>query len=302
MYFEIKQLRHFVSVVETGNITRAAELQHITQPALTRSVRNMEERIGGDLLNRQHHSITPTEAGEVLYQYAKLIIRQAELAISDVKAISKGHKGHVHVGIAALFAPTLAGALASHLAKVFPELQVRLTEGFFEDLVAQLHNGEIDVLLSNFPPGEVPPEVTLKPLFEIRTEFVVSADHPLASVEQPSLAEMHKARWAIVKHPHITNFLNSYFAAESLPPLDVAVETTSLVSLKSLVTTGEYIAMLPHRWIKDELAEGTLTTLRTALVREAGLIVRPDETLRPTVINIIPEVERACVEWAADRQ
>ena len=304
MKFDIKQLRHFVCVVDTGNITRAAELQYITQPALTRSIKKMEERIGARLLVRGPRSISPTEAGRVLYRYAKIIINQAERALLDVTAVSSGEQGHVHIGIAALFAPTLISHLIPHLTAEFPSLHVRITEGFFEELVAGLVEGEIDVLLSNFPPGVVPPDVILKPLFEIRTEFVVGASHPLASREDITAEDLRNAQWAIIKHPHIVDFLDKFFAAESLPPVSVAIEATSLNTLKSLVLLGQYVAMLPRRWIEEELKDGKIKTIRmdgSALVREAGLVLRQAETQRPTVENIIPVIEESCREWQIDR-
>lgn len=304
MKFDLKQLRHFICVVDTGNITRAAELQYITQPALTRSIKKMEERIGAKLLDRTPRSITPTEAGRVLYRYAKIIINQAERALLDVTAVSRGEQGHVHIGIAALFAPTLISHLIPQLSARFPGLHVRITEGFFEDLVAGLVEGEIDVLLSNFPPGVVPPDVVLKPLFEIRTEFVVGASHPLASQKNVTAEDLREAQWAIIKHPHIVDFLDKFFADESLPPVSVAIEATSLNTLKSLVLLGQYVAMLPRRWIEKELESGEIKTIRkdgTALVREAGLILRQTETRRPTVENIIPVIEESCREWQIDR-
>ncbi|WP_446831671.1 LysR family transcriptional regulator [Candidatus Foliamicus sp.] len=304
MKFDLKQLRHFVSVVDTGNITRAAELAYITQPALTRSIKKMEQRMGAILLDRGPRSITPTEAGRVLYRYAKIIINQAERALADVTAVSKGEQGHVHIGIAALFAPTLVSHLIPHLSAKFPGLHTRITEGFFEDLVAGLMEGEIDVLLSNFPPGVVPPDVILKPLFQVRAEFVVGASHPLASSDKVTAEDLRNAQWAIIKHPHIVDFLDKFFAAESLPPISAAVEATSLNTLKSLVLLGQYVAMLPRRWIEKELESGEIRTIRkegTALVREAGLILRQTETQRPTLANIIPVIEESCRQWQIDR-
>ena len=304
MKFDLKQLRHFVSVVDTGNITRAAELAYITQPALTRSIKKMEQRMGAILLDRGPRSITPTDSGRVLYRYAKIIINQAERALADVTAVSKGEQGHVHIGIAALFAPTLVSHLIPHLSAKFPGLHTRITEGFFEDLVAGLMEGEIDVLLSNFPPGVVPPDVILKPLFQVRAEFVVGASHPLASSDKVTAEDLRNAQWAIIKHPHIVDFLDKFFAAESLPPISAAVEATSLNTLKSLVLLGQYVAMLPRRWIEKELESGEIRTIRkegTALVREAGLILRQTETQRPTLANIIPVIEESCRQWQIDR-
>lgn len=300
--FEVKQLRHFVSVIDEGSITKAARTQHISQPALTRSIRNMEERIGGPLLIRNSRSISPTEAGVTLYRYAQLIIRQAELAMRDVRAISHGESGHVHIGVGSLFAPSLIRHLIPDLSAQFPGLHLRITEGFFEDLVTGMTRGDIDIIVANFPPGSVPQHVTLKPLFNVRTEFVAGRAHPLAQRNQVSTEDMRKAEWAIVKHPHIVSFLENFFASAALPPLAVAVETSSLATLKDLVLSGRFVAMLPRLWIEEELTSGEICILRHecgSLVREAGLITRSDNTQRPSIGNVVPLIEESCLSWHA---
>lgn len=302
MNFEIKQLRHFVAVVEVGSITQAAKAQHITQPALTRSIRNMEDRIGGPLLVRNSRSITPTEAGETLYRYAQLIIKQAEFALRDVEAISRGEKGHVNIGIGSMFAPSLIRRIIPDVAEHFPGLHLRITEGFFEDLVAGMVRGDIDVIVSNFPPGSVPADVTLNPLFNVRTEFVAGAAHPLAQQEHVTTNELRQADWAIVKHPHIVSFLEDFFASASLPPLSVAVETSSLATLKDLVLMGRFVAMLPRLWIEEDIASGDICVLKRdggSLVREAGIILRSSETQRPTIAGVVPLIEQSCLAWHA---
>lgn len=302
MNFEVKQLRHFVAVVDEGSITQAAKSQYISQPALTRSIRNMEDRIGGPLLVRNSRSITPTEAGETLYEYAQLIIRQAEFAMRDVKAVTRGEKGHVHIGIGSLFAPSLIRHLTLDLSSQFPGLHMRITEGFFEDLVKGMTDGDIDVIVSNFPPGLVPENVIRKPLFGVRTEFVAGASHPLASLEHVTTDDMRNADWAIVKQPHIVSFLESFFASASLPPLSVAVETSSLATLKDLVLSGRFVGMLPRLWIQEEIASGEICVLRRdggSLVRDAGLITRREDTQRPSIASVIPLIEQSCLTWHA---
>lgn len=300
MNFEIKQMRHFVAVVKTGSITQAAKSQHITQPALTRSIRNMEERIGGPLLFRNSRSMTPTEAGETFYRYAQLIITQAEHAMHDVTAISRGEKGHVHIGIGSMFAPLLIRHIITDVSQHFPGLHLRITEGFFEDLVGGMTRGDIDVIVSNFPPGSVPADVRLKPLFDVHTEFVAGARHPLSQREHVTANDLREADWAIVKHPHIVSFLETFFALASLPPLAVAVETSSLATLKDLVMMGSFVAMLPRLWIKNEIASGEICVLRRdggTLVREAGIIMRDEDTQRPTIAGVVPVIEQSCLDW-----
>ena len=71
---ELRQLRHFVMVVDTGNLSRAAERVAISQPALTRSIKNLEESLGVELLERKPRGVVPTEAGVTLYHHSKMVL------------------------------------------------------------------------------------------------------------------------------------------------------------------------------------------------------------------------------------
>src|SRR5437588_8763220 len=104
---ELRQLRYFVTVAEEGNISRAAQKAFLTQPALSRQIKALEEAIGQRLLDRQAHSIGLTPAGQTLLQEARELLRHAALTIERVRAM--GDRIRLRVG----YAPSLVTDILS---------------------------------------------------------------------------------------------------------------------------------------------------------------------------------------------
>ena len=146
---EIRQLRYFARTFETGNITRAAAALSIVQPALSQQLVRLENELGVKLLVRSSKGIVPTEAGRVLYQYVRAVLRQLEHARSAVqlKAESLPLVGAVNIG----FAPTTASALGYNILKMFrskhPGIVLNIVESFAGDLEKMLLSRKLDLAI-----------------------------------------------------------------------------------------------------------------------------------------------------------
>lgn len=287
-------------VVDTGCLSKASERLHITQPALSRNIKNLEESLNAILLLRVPRGVVPTEAGKELYRYAHLILNEAKRAARDVQAIASGRKGHVHIGIAALFSETMVDQLAAAFAGACPGVRLRVTEGFFEELVADLVHGKVDVIVSNFPPDAFPPDVEFEPLITLRSSFVVGRSHPLAGKLEVTMEDLCASHWAVVRRPHVADFLESFFAARGIPVLTGSIETNSLTALKSLVRSGRYVSLLADAWVGQELRSGEIVALPVAgapILRPAGLIMRGSIEQRPVVVQAIELLRTVCAQW-----
>ena len=303
-HLEIKQLRQFMVVVDVGCVSKASEQLHITQPALTRNIKNLEESLNAILLDRKPRGVEPTEAGQALYRYAHLILNEAKRAARDVQAIASGKKGHVHIGIAALFSNTIIDRLVVALSDSCPGVRVRITEGFFEELVQDLGQGKLDVILANFPPDAVPADVQFEPLLTLRSNFVVGRSHPLACRAQITAAELCAAQWALVRRPHVSEFVDSFFASQGFPALTGSVESNSLTALKSLVLTGRYVSLLAEAWVGAEMRSGdivALPVLGAPVLRQAGLITRGAAEQRPVALRTIELMREVCASWQTEQ-
>lgn len=87
---ELRQLRHFVAVVDSANLSRAAERVAISQPALTRSIKNLEDLLGVELLERQPRGVAPTEAGLALYHHAQIVLNACQRLTREVRELERG--------------------------------------------------------------------------------------------------------------------------------------------------------------------------------------------------------------------
>jgi len=299
---ELRQLRHFVAVVDTGNLSRAAERVSISQPALTRSIKNLEELLGVELLERKPRGVTPTEAGVALYHHATIVLNACQRLSREVREIERGVTGTVRVGIASMFAAHVIDRVAAQLAVDHPRLTMVATEGFFEDLMRGLIDGRFDVLFSNFPQVPVSADLCLEPLLSVSSSVVASNRHPLARRRDLQRRDLVDQRWVIADLPHAHDSFEKYFAIDGLPAPGDVYRTNSLNLMIALVASGRFLSTLPEHLLAREFAAGTMRRLSLAggpIERKAGLIYRASRHPRPAVDHFIEEVHRACAALAS---
>ena len=143
---ELRQLRYFVAVAEAGNISRAAKRIFLTQPALSRQIKALEDEMGQRLLDRQAHSIQITPAGQVLVREARELLEHAEQVLERVRAAGRGLC--LRVG----YAPSLAAGMLSvaieNFTQTHPNAHVELHDLSTGEMLAGLEGGKLDVVLS----------------------------------------------------------------------------------------------------------------------------------------------------------
>lgn len=300
---ELKQLRHFVAVVESGTLSGASHVLHITQPALTRSIKNLEAQLNAQLLERRSRGVVPTDAGDRLFHQAKMILNEAARTASDVAATARGERGKLSVGVAAMFAGDTMSAVLGKLADTVPGLRVDVREGFFEDLIANLKTSKVEALISNFPPGISDENLIFEPLIKVHSSFVVNAEHPLAGQSQVSMEDLQAHDLAMVRQDHVSSLVADLFAAERLTLKEPAIASNSLALLRSLVLSRGYATLLPEHYLSADLEAGRLVKLAlpgTPFVRTSGLILRGLESQRPAVQHFIDAARSAFESWPED--
>src|SRR5438094_900080 len=135
---ELRQLRYFLAVAEEGNISRAAQKIFMTQPALSRQIRALEDEIGQCLLERQAHSIRLTPAGEALLRETRELLQHADQVLDRVRAA--GRKVRLRVGYAPTFANGLLSAAVEQFAQKHPNAHVELFDLSTKEMLAGLEN------------------------------------------------------------------------------------------------------------------------------------------------------------------
>lgn len=273
-------LRHFLAVVERKNITAAAEDLHISQPALTRSIRQLEQTIGADLFERLPTGVALTRQGEVLARRARLMDLEYQHALAEITAMQQGLAGTLRIGAGPVWITSLLPPVVAAFHHQYPRVKVRLTSGVIDTLVPELLSGEIDLFCSTLD-FAAQPELVKEPMVRIRHAVVARGNHPLAGAGVVSAADMSRFPWLVLANDQVgTSRIGSYFVANAVEPPTIAVETTALGIIKILLE-GDFLAHFPERMLVDANRFGLLDIPHegTFWEGEAGITYR--RTNRP---------------------
>ena len=244
---ELRHLRYFVAVAEAENVSRAALKLHVSQPALSRQVRDLEDELGLRLLERGAKSVRLTGAGRVFLQESLAVLQRAEQAVKAARAAAAGKRGELEVG----YAPTLTVRLLPPLLRMYqsamPEVRVKLHDLSTEEMLAGLREGKVNVALTVRPAvgalrGLRFEELTREPL-----RLAVAPMHPLARRRAVSLNDAAREPFIAYSrkdYPDYHELLRTVFARAAGQP-HVAEEHDGVSSLISAVETGNGVALVP---------------------------------------------------------
>jgi DNA-binding transcriptional LysR family regulator len=295
---DIRQLRHFVAIFERGNLSKAAEAIFISQPALTRSLRNLEDELGVELVERNARGVAPTPAGERFYQHAKSILAECTRAQLDATRPEEGGLvGEVAIGIGPLFAAHIIDDAVAAFCAEHPKVTITVIQGYFEELITLLELGQIELAFINIPLLQIPESISVEPLFQVKASVFVSNDHPLSAESPPSAEALSEAKWAVVDKPHSIEVFDSLFLTAGLPAPHIAVRSNSLTLIRSLIIGAGFVGLVPDHLLKHGLAEDRVTRLdvpSTPIVREAGLITRREGFRRPVADQLAETIRQHC--------
>ena len=147
---DMRQIRQFIAVVEHGNVRRAADHINLSQPALTKSIHNLEDELGVQLFTRGPRGVAPTIYGEILLRHARPLRNAGERAVAEIQAVKAGHVGHLRLGVANFSISFLPRVIAQLLATT-PGLSFEIVDGTYEGLTALVREGVLDAVASGFP-------------------------------------------------------------------------------------------------------------------------------------------------------
>jgi DNA-binding transcriptional LysR family regulator len=229
-----RDLRYFETIAELQHVGRAAQQLHRTQPALTSSIRRLEEACGAPLFERAGRGIRLTQAGRVLQKWARQVRFDLEDAQREVAAIGTGLAGQVRVGIVPTAAQFLLPSAARQLLQEAPGVTLRTVVALVDVLKHQLRQGELDLVVATEVQPE--PDIVSQPLAEDAIVVAASAKHELVRARAPTMKDLARYRWALQPPGAPTrDWLDQAFDRKRLPRPQVQVESTMLLMLPTLI-------------------------------------------------------------------
>jgi len=243
---ELRHLRYFVAVAETENVSRAALKLHVSQPALSRQIRDLEDELGFLLLERSAKSVRLTEAGRTFLNEARAVLRRADDAVNAAKAVATGTKGELHVGYApSLTARILPPTLRAFQAEV-PNVRVKLHDLSTEEMFSGLREEKLQLAFVPQPASRTLRGLNFEQLFYDPIRLALSPKHVLARHRTVSLAEI--VREPIIAYnrkdyPDAHELLEKVFAPGKSKPR-IVEEHDSVNGLIAAVESGTGLAIV----------------------------------------------------------
>jgi LysR family transcriptional regulator, nitrogen assimilation regulatory protein len=254
---DLKQLRAFLTVADTGNVTRASELLNLVQPAVSRQLRLLEEDLGVGLFQRERHGMVLTEAGKALSVYARRAMLELDRARMEISGSGQGVAGLVTVGLLPSTSDLISSPLVEGVASRYPGIRMRIAMGYAGDLQGWLETGEIDVALLYGVERE--PQLRTRPLLEEPLWVVGPPSAKLRKVRPVVLASLPGKRMILPSGPRGIRTLVDQACAMANVELTIVAETNAMGIQKSLVLGGHGLTILPPIAFARELASGQLT-------------------------------------------
>jgi DNA-binding transcriptional LysR family regulator len=255
---ELRHLRYFVAVAEELNFTRAAQRLGISQPPLSLQIRQLEKELGTPLFYRRGRSVELTDAGKLLLEEARVILRQVETAENGVRRRARGETGRLVVGSAGAtyFHPLIPEIIREYGAR-YPDIILAPHASNTSLLVARLRTGQVDLALIRPPIGEAE-GVAIVPLVDEETVVILPNGHRLSKFTSVPLAAL--AKEVFVLYPRTLNPGNydSVIAACRSAGFNPTLgqEAPQIVSVIPLVAAGFGVSIVPRstaRILADEV-------------------------------------------------
>lgn len=245
---ELRHLRYFVAVAEEENVSRAALKLHVSQPGISRQIRDLEDEIGFPLFERSAKSVRLTEAGKVFLAEAREVLLHADEAVKKARAVSGGQSGELNVGYAPSLTVQILPPALRAFQDQFPNVRVTLHDLSTEEMLAQLGEQKLHVALSVRPPAKLLRGLRFQELARYALRVAVAPNHPLAKTKAVTLAQLAAEpliAYTRKDYPEYHEMLGELFAPVGRKPR-IAGEHDGASSLMADVESGRGVALVPE--------------------------------------------------------
>jgi LysR family hydrogen peroxide-inducible transcriptional activator len=254
----LRQLRYFDALARHGHFGRAAEACSISQPALSMQIREMEDALGGALLERGARQVTLTQFGEELIQRVRDILRSVDELGDFARASQDRLAGRLRVGMIPTIAPYLLPKVIENLARLHPELDIHVRETLTPKLIKEVAEGRLDTAIVALPVSE--PSLTEVALFT--ENFLLVRPGEDKGTPVPSSEMLREMRLLLLEEGHcFRDQALSFCNMQSSPPREV-LDASSLSTLVQMVGAGIGVTLIPEMAVAVETRSAPVSVAR----------------------------------------
>lgn len=254
---EIRQLRAFVAIAESGTFTAGALRVHVTQAAISMQIRQLENEIGAKVFVRAPRHVILTEAGEHLLRRARTMLREHDAAVDEIAELAGAERGRLRIGSASAMVLTdQLPTILTELRKQHPAAEITVASGTSEALVEQILAGELDIAFVSLPVDAR--GIQTERLSEDQLVAVASPNHKLAKQKTISAYTLAGERLILGERGGNTRRLIDQFFAQAGVTLHVAMELSRQAAIRRMVEEDMGVGIVPLQSVQSEVDKGKL--------------------------------------------
>lgn len=248
MALKLSQLRNFAAVVEAGAVRQAAKHLNLSQSSVTKSIQQLEDDLGVELLHRGAHGVAATAAGKALFARIKTVEAELRHARNDVETIQGAGMGEIRVSASPSVATGLLPRSVIAFQRTHPRVSFHILEGVYPDMLPAIRTGDLDLAICLVPGHPRDDSLSFISLVKDRLVPAVRADHPVLARRKLSLADLTALDWIIYRRSHTgLDVFEQTFIANRLEPPKSTIECTSFACALALVENGDYVTLVPSQ-------------------------------------------------------
>jgi LysR family transcriptional regulator, carnitine catabolism transcriptional activator len=286
-----RQLKAFLAIAKLGSFRRAAEALHVSQPALTVQIRELELALAVRLLDRNTRGVALTQAGRQLLPTLERLLGELDAVLHDTRALSERRRGLVTIAALPSISATVLPEAIARFRQTYPGITVKLKDCVAARVVELVKAGDVDFGISSLPRTD--PDIRVTPLMNDRLGAVFPAGHPLERRRSVQLKDLQSYPLILMESGSSVRSMVDRALEEVEPPIVPAYEAAYISTALGMVKAGLGITILPSSSIEFEGARGLRSRpiAHAALTRAIGILERSGRTSSPATEAFIESLQ-----------
>jgi LysR family transcriptional regulator, regulator of abg operon len=299
---KLNALQALVAAVEEGSLRAAARRIGVSQPALTKLVRELEIELAAPLLERHSQGVRPTAQGQILFEHAVKVSRELVSATDQIQQLGGQMRGELNIAAVPVAMMLLIPETLRTFSRAFPDIRLRVSEELFVEQLQKLRNGQVDLVVGGIPEGLPSGEFITESL--MNTRMVVVARRGSRHARARRLAELSNAHWVYTGTSAQTGYASRLFEANGLPPPPVGAMVNSTLALMALLGSGELLGLMPEQIVSHPLGQdiARVPLEEPGLPLTVGTIIRSGSVVSPAIRQFIAHLHRAAHQLGKSSQ
>lgn len=293
-----KQLRNIITVIEKGSLNRASAALNISQPALTKSIQRLEERLGVPLFTRDGKGMRPTVYGEALRPHAHAILASTEQAIREIEGMSSGARGTVSVAAGPLMTTEILSRAMLRIMRQHPLIHVKIHTAV-SNHVPGLLSGQYDFILAQLPIASDPTGLVQHELVHDRVAIIARPGHAVLSRSRVGLQDLLRFKWVLPEAGNGHRLrLAKLFESEGLKGPEPDIECSSTDLTKMIVLRSDHLGLIARMGIKSEGRSKPVEIVMNSpfMARPIGMIWRQNQVHSRSSEIFMSTIKEVCRE------